>query len=257
MRAQNLPAAAGWGWIVGGLAIFRRNPPVLSMLVVSYWFTVLLLSAVPLVGTVVASLMIPGLSVGLMQACRLLERGQAPNLQTLFGGLRQNPRTLVALGALYLACTLGILMLSSLADDGELLRFMLSGKPVDRDTLESGHLLPAAAIVMALLAPLLMAYWFAPVLAAWHRLSTGKALFFSFVACWINWRAFLAYGLGLALVAAVGPGTLLAILLLIFPGAANLLAVLVTIPLMLVLAPVVIASFYVSYRDVFGVYTTV
>lgn len=257
MRAQSLPAAAGWGWIVGGLAIFRRNPPILAMLVVTYWFTVLILSAVPILGTVAASLMIPGLSVGLMQACRSLERGQVPGIQTLFGGLRQNPRTLLALGALYLACTLGILMASSLADDGELMRIMLSGKPVEREVLESGRLVLPAALVMGLLTPLLMAYWFAPILAAWHRLPMGKSLFFSLVACWLNWRAFLAYGLGLALVGVVGPGLVLGLVLLVFPGAAGFLAVVMTLPMVLLLAPIVFASFYVSYRDVFGVSTSV
>jgi hypothetical protein len=110
-----------------------------------------------------------------------------------------------------------------------------------------------ATIVILLLAPVLMAYWFAPVLAAWHGLSVGKALFFSLMACWINWRAFLTYGIALALVAAVLPGVVLAVLLLIFPGAANFLTALVTVPAMLVLAPIVFASFYVSYRDVFGI----
>ena len=45
--------------------------------------------------------------------------------------------------------------------------------------------------------PLMMAYWFAPLLAGWGRVSAVKAMFFSFVACWRNWRAFFAYGLSL------------------------------------------------------------
>lgn len=253
MRAQSLPAAAGWGWITGGFAIFRRNPPVLGLLVMSYWFTVLLLSAVPLIGTVAASLLIPGLSVGLMQACRLLERRQMPGLPVLFGSFRDNTGTLVALGALYLACTLGILGMSTIADGGEMLRLLLSGKPVDAETLESGALLAPATIVMLLLVPLLMAYWFAPVLAAWHRLPLFKALFFSFVACWINWRPFLVYSLGLLLVGAIAPGVVVGLLVIVFPGAANFLSALVTVPMLLILAPVVFASFYVSYRDVFGI----
>lgn len=253
MRANTLPPAAGWRWLVGGAELFRRNPPLLAMLVVAYWFTVILLSSVPLIGTVAASLAIPGLSVGLMQTCRLLERRLVPGVQTLFGGLKENPRTLAALGALYLVSTLVILMLASLIDDGELMRAMLSGQPVDREAVESGRLLAPATVVVLLLTPLLMAYWFAPVLAAWHGLSAAKALFFSLVACWINWRAFLVYGLSLAAVAAIIPGILLGLLVLIFPGAANFMAALVTIPVMLVLAPIVFASFYVSYRDVFGI----
>lgn len=253
LRAQNLPPAAGWQWLVGGFAIFRRNPPLLGLLVMCYWFTVLLLSVIPLVGTVAASLLIPGLSVGLMQACRSLERRQPIGLQTLFGSLRDNTGTLVALGALYLGCTLGILGLSTIADGGTLLQTMLSGKPVDRETLESGALLLPATIVVALLVPLLMAYWFAPVLAAWHRLPLFKALFFSFMACWINWRPFLVYGLALLLVGGIAPGILLGLLAGLIPAAASFISALVTIPVILVLVPVTFASFYVSYRDVFGI----
>jgi hypothetical protein len=65
--------------------------------------------------------------------------------------------------------------------------------------------------------PVMMAYWFAPVLAAWHCLGVG-ALFFSFVACWLNWRPFLAYGAGLLLVFAGYSRLVLGILLVLFPG---------------------------------------
>lgn len=251
MRAQTLPAAAGWHWLTGGFAIFRRNPPILSLLVISYWFTVLLLNVVPVLGAVLASLLIPGLSVGLMQACRDLEQGRPVGMPTLFGSLKDNPRTLISLGALYLAATLGIFGLSSLVDGGELLRFMLAASQADRDAVASGRLLLPASVVMLLLLPLLMAYWYAPVLAAWHRLPVFKSLFFSFVSCWLNWRAFCVYGLGLMLVGAILPGMLLGLLLALFPGAQNFLAALVTVPLVLMVAPVIFASFYVSYRDVF------
>ena len=36
---------------------------------------------------------------------------------------------------------------------------------------------------------LMMAYWFAPLLAGWAA-CRRQAMFFSFVACWRNWRAF-------------------------------------------------------------------
>lgn len=86
MQVQTLPAAAGWAWLGTGFAIFRRNPPLLAMLVVTYWLTILLLNVLPVIGAVAASLIIPGLSVGLMQAARDLERGQKAGLQTLFSG---------------------------------------------------------------------------------------------------------------------------------------------------------------------------
>jgi uncharacterized membrane protein len=136
VRAQTLPPAAGWQWILGGFAIFRRNPVMLGMLVVAYWFTVLFLNIVPVIGVLLASLAIPGLSVGLMQAARNVERGQPVGIQTLYGSLRDNARTLIALGALYLCCTLGALALSSLVDGGALLKFMLSNSRAERALVE-------------------------------------------------------------------------------------------------------------------------
>ena len=172
MRAQTLPTNAGWRWIGAGFAIFRRNPPALAMLVISYWFTVLLLNILPIIGAVAAS------PIG---------------IQTLYGGLKENTRTLVALGALYLGCTIAILGLSALVDGGELLSFMLSGKQAKPEAVEEGNFALPALVVALLMTPVMMAYWFAPVLAAWHKLTLGRALFFSFVACWLNWRPFLAF----------------------------------------------------------------
>jgi hypothetical protein len=51
-----------------------------------------------------------------------------------------------------------------------------------------------ALIVAIFMVPVLMAWWFAPILAAWHRQPLGKSLFFSFVACSMNWRPFVVYG---------------------------------------------------------------
>lgn len=257
MQTQTLPAAAGWGWIATGYAIFRRNPPMLALLVVCYWITVVFLNVLPVIGALAASLVIPGLSVGLMQAARDLDRGQPVGLPTLFGGLRQNTRTLLALGALYLACTLGILGLSALLDGGELFSFMLSTKAAEREAMESADFLLPALFVMLLMAPLMMAYWFAPVLAAWHGLGVGKSLFFSLVACWINWRAFLTYGAGLLLVAGLIPGVIFGLLLGVLSGAGGgSLASFIIMPLMAVVALIVFstvyASYYASYRDVFG-----
>ncbi len=253
MRAQTLPAAAGWRWIGAGFMIFRRNPPLLSMLVIAYWFTLIFLNILPIIGALAASLVVPGLSVGLMQASRNLERGQPVGLQTLFGGLKENTRTLLALGALYLFCTLGILGASALIDGGDMLRYMLASNRAERAPFDDADFTLPALVVLLLLLPVLMAYWFAPVLAAWHRLPMAKSLFFSFIACWMNWRPFLTYGLGLLIVAGVLPGLLLGILLLLFPAAQSFITGIVTVPMLLIIAPAVFASFYASYRDIFGI----
>jgi hypothetical protein len=174
-------------------------------------------------------------------------------LQTLYGGLKENTRTLLAMGGLYLFCTLAILGMSAIVDGGDLVHYMLASNRVERAAVEDADFTLAALVVMLLMVPVLMAYWFAPVLAAWHRLPLGKSLFFSFVACWMNWRPFLAFGAGLLLVAGVLPGLLLGLLLILFPEAQAFITAVVMVPMALIIAPVIFASFYACYRDIFGI----
>lgn len=253
MRAQNLPVAAGWNWILAGIALYRRSPTALAMLVVLYWFIVLFLNVLPLLGPLLASMAIPALSVGLMQAARHAERGLAIAPAVLFSALRESGRSLFALGALYLCATLGALAVSALVDGGSLFQFMLADTKAERAAFEDADFTLSAALVMLLLVPVVMAWWFAPVLVAWHRLSLGKALFFSLIACAMNWRPFLAYGLGLIVVAGIAPALVLGLLLAVIPAAGAFLVGLAVLPLALVVAPAVFASFYACYRDIFGI----
>ncbi|MCL2346168.1 MAG: hypothetical protein FWC58_10005 [Desulfobulbus sp.] len=252
MRAQTVSAADGWRWLAAGFAIFQRNPPVLSFLVMIYWLIMALLRALPPIIALPLSLAMPGLLVGLMQAVRNIERGQAASVQTLVDGLRENTRTLILLGVLQLVTPLVILGLSTVIDGGTLLQYMMAANRAERAALEDADFTLSALFVLFMLAPALMAWWFAPVLAAWHRQPLGKALFFSFVACWLNWRAFLAYGAAL-LVAGLVPVMLFGLLASLLPGAASVIQSLLIVFMVLVMAPAIFASFYVSYRDIFAI----
>jgi hypothetical protein len=95
-------------------------------------------------------------------------------------------------------------------------------------------------------------FWFAPPLAAWHGVGAVKALFFSLVACVMNWRAFLLYGLvTMAAIVAIAGG--LRLILALTPGdAAKAVPLPVLLLVVILLLPTFFASFYASYRDVFG-----
>jgi len=67
----------------------------------------------------------------------------------------------------------------------------------------------------------------------------------------MNWRAFLGYGAVTALVTLVVPFAVLTALTLFGEGS-QLPAATFVLPLMILLLPTLFASFYVSYRDVFG-----
>lgn len=251
MQALTLPTKRGWRWLADGFRIFRKSPLLLGVIVVGYWFLMAVVNAIPLLGPIVATLCIPAFSVSLMNVCRDVEHERAIAPLHLFSGFRSNLRPLLALGALYLGGVLAILGVSALADGGALMQMMISGKPPGEELLAGGSFLVATQIALLLLTPLMMAYWYAPVLAAWHDLPVGKALFFSFIACLRNWRAFFAYAVALMVFGALLPGLALGLLASLMPQSASFFTALFFMPLLLVLAPTLFASFYVSYRDVF------
>jgi hypothetical protein len=94
-----------------------------------------------------------------------------------------------------------------------------------------------------------MAFWFAPVLAAWNRIGAAQSLFYSFFAVLRNWRAFFVYG---AILALAGAAFLVAVTVaaVVMQGKVQVLRSLALI-LTLLSLPTVFGSFYASYRDIF------
>lgn len=251
MQARQLAAIRGWNWIVEGFRLFRTNPALLTFLVFGYWLTLVFLNLVPILGAVMASLCVPALSVGVMNGCRALEREAQNGFGLLYSGFRKNRNALLVLGAIYLAGSLAVFAGSALVDGGALLGIMMGGQPPPDDLLQSDQLMLGLQVTLILMVPLLMAFWFAPMLVAWEDVSAMKALFFSFVACLRNWRPFVVYGLGVAFISAILPGIVLGIVSALSEQLVKMVAVAVTLPLLFVFVPTLFASFYVSYRDVF------
>lgn len=252
MQARRLPAIRGWNWIVEGFRLFRKNPALLTFLVFGYWLTLAFLNLLPLVGVLAAPLCVPALSVGVMNGCRALERdGRNNGFGLLFSGFQKNRNVLFHLGAIYLAASVAAFAATALLDGGELLQIMLANKKPPDDLLEDENFLLTLQFAMLLMLPLLMAFWFAPMLAAWDGLPSGKALFFSFVACLRNWRPFVVYGLGVAAISVILPGGLLGIVQTFSPEMHRMMVVALSLPMLFVFVPTLFASFYISYRDVF------
>jgi hypothetical protein len=179
--------------------------------------------------------------------CRELDQGRPLAPAFVAAGFRRNLPTLVTLGGLYLAATLGVFAATWPIDDGTLARWMLFGTIAPVDGGERPFFW-AVVTAFALWVPVQLAFWFAPPLAAWENLSAAKALFFSFFAALRNWPAFLVFaavgGSAAAGVAALllglqrmqaGPGVVPTVLFLF----------LVTV------IPLYYAALYASYRDVF------
>jgi len=249
MQARIVEARQGVVWLLDGWRLFRAAPLGWLAMVFAYWIIMTLASVVPFIGVAAASILVPAFSVGFMAAARAAARSGPLELTLLFDGFRHQPKSQLVLGVIYLMCLGTLLSVTTLVDDGALASWMLTGRPAE-DTLQSDDFLQALGVAALLYMPVLMAFWFAPPLAAWHGVGPVKALFFSFVACLLNWRPFLVYGAFSALVVLVLP---LAVLLALTLASLKVAAMSLVFPVLLVLLPILFASFYASYRDVFGV----
>lgn len=248
MDARRLPARHGILWLLAGFALFRRHPPLVTALTFGYLLTVILVNLIPKIGPFLLPLLLPTLTVMLANGCRAIERGQRFTSETLIAGISAQRVGLIRLGGLHLVGS-SLLVLGGFA----------LGEPINIsdgiDPAEAIELANDLAVILLVASPMLMAFWFAPLLTAWDGVGAGKSLFFSFIASWRNWRAFLMYGLALILVGAILPGLILVIAGLLSEALLTILSIALRMLLIFVLAPTMVASVYLSYRDVFEAVT--
>lgn len=250
MNSRVVAPARGVRWLAEGWRMFRAAPLGWLALVFGYWLAMTVLSLLPVLGLVAASLLVPAFSVGFMAAARAASLGQAIELPMLFAGFRERLPGQLVLGAAYFIGLVLAIGGSALADGGMLARWMLTGQAPGGEP-DAAPLYLAMGSAALLYAPVMMLLWFSPLLVAWHAMAPAKALFYSFFACWLNWRAFLAYGLAVGFIAFLLPAGVLLLLALVSGGAMRVSPVALMLPLLLLLLPTLLASFYASYRDVF------
>jgi len=229
-------AAAGRGiaWFTEGFASFRNN----SGAWVGIGFILFIMGLVSLsfpFSSLLLQLMMPVLIGGLLLGCRDSNNGGQLRLNHLFAGFSHATGNLVLLGILYTvaSCVIMGLMfgMAVIAVGGSvILSVLMDGNPV---TILDNLLILLLIILAGLLlyVPLLMAFWFGPALIVFEGHHPLSAMKYSFLACVKNCLAFLVYGL-----------------------AGLLLVIIASIPFMLgwiVLLPVTIIGFYLSYRDIF------
>ncbi len=233
MEARQTSAKQGWQWIVNGFYLFFKAPLawVLSC------FVLLLIAAtlalIPMVGQFFFTLLSPLFLAGLMIGCRALERGEKLEIAYLFAGFRQNPVPLITVGGIYLVGQVLILGVAIMLGGGTLMELLINGKRVDENELRgvmSGGL-TAVMVALGLSIPLMMAAWFAPLLVAFKDMPAVAAMKLSFLACIKN----------------IIPLQLYTITMVV-------LAVIAAMPYGLgffLLVPVLFASLYASYEDIF------
>jgi hypothetical protein len=60
------------------LPLWKRNPALITFLVFGYWLCLLVVAAVPFVGQVLMSLIMPALSLGIYNGCKAVAEGARP-----------------------------------------------------------------------------------------------------------------------------------------------------------------------------------
>lgn len=228
--ARSVPASRGWGWISEGFSLFRRQPLTWVLITVVLIALMMVSGLVPIVGGLVAQLLTPVFTAGLMQGCRQLEEGAEITVGSLFAGFSSRPARLIALGALGLAAAVLIFVVVGVVF-GLGMGAYLGAAPREVAPEQALSMILGSLVALALGLPVYMAMWFAPALIVLNDLPVGEAIRASFFACARNILPFLVYGIALLL-----------------------LMVVAIIPLglgMLVFTPVLFASVYTSYRELF------
>lgn len=250
MRARRLGAAAGLRWIAEAFGVFRVAPARQLALNLAFLFALGLALSVPAAGFALVWVLIPALMVGPHAIARAAARGGRPPAALLLEGFRGNFAAQLRLGGVYLAGMALVLAASVPADEGRFAQAMIGVAQLEFEDLQQAGTQNAMLVAAGLQTLLLAALWYAPLLVAWARLDVARAVFFSAAAALINWRAFLAYGLGMAVLFSF-------VLLLALAGAMllggtrALQANSAAFAVLWTLLPVWFASSYLSYRDVF------
>lgn len=236
---RSVAAIQGWRWITAGFHLYGKNPLIWIVFFLIYMAIELLLAfSVPMVGAIASALLDPILIAGFMAGCRALELDEELEISHLMAGFRANVRQLAAVGGYYLAGkVLLIVVAMGLASivNGPLPDVDFSSlEDMDPAQLQllARHFMIMAVLVLGLLMPLLMAFWFAPALILFDHMTAKQAMKVSFTACLRNIRAFTVYAVAGALLFLLG----------VIPFGLGLLAV---IPVMFG------TSIYTAYRDIF------
>jgi hypothetical protein len=251
VKLNIVPARTGIQWVRLGVTTFFRQPLALAGLFFLYTMTVLLLGSVPKIGAVIAVILMPAATLGMMVATEQASQGKFPMPSVLLSAFRagkQRARAMLVLGGIYAA----VLLLISL-----LVYLMSGGAPAVEVNEAAGaaagsapvvQVKPAFFVALALQLPFIILFTHAPALVHWHGVSPIKSLFFSAICFWRNLGAFVVYGAAWVLVLSLA-FFLLALLSALFgatPAPASI------VPLMLMLMAMAATSMYFTFRDSFA-----
>lgn len=231
MGGRAVGAGQGWTWIAEGFGLFRKAPGIWIALVVILFVILVVLAFIPLLGAVATFLVVPVFIGGLLLGCQTLQGGGELEVAHLFAGFKAHTGNLIVLGALAIAGWIVVMLPVVVIVGAGAFLAAIRGDAAGVAAL-GGSFMLAWLVALALSIPIYMALWFAPALVVLRGMAPIEAIKESFLGCLKNILPFLVYSIVLMV-----------------------LGIVAFIPLglgWLVLGPTLIASVYVSYRDIYG-----
>ena len=233
-QPRSVDAGRGVSWWTEAWTMFMKNPGMWIVFALVSLVIFIVLSVIPILGSIAASLLTPVFMAGWMLAARKADTGGTLELGDLFAGFRDKLTPLLVLGALLLAAYVVIFFAVGALGFGAVMGMVVGGAQQSAGSVITGLGAGLVAILVGLVlgALVAMAFWFAPALVVFRGVAPVDAVKASFAANLKNLLAFLVYGV-VYIVAAI----------------------IASIPFGLgwiVLVPLSLLTVYVSYKDVFG-----
>lgn len=229
---RSRPAGNGWQWITAARALTKQRQLLWIGMFIVFGVIAIAISAIPKLGSLALTLLMPVLFGGIMITCDKAYRGDEITFGDLFSGFRSHFAKLAGIGLATLLMYVAVLTIIA-AIFGTAAALLLSGfeHPQASDPAFAIGMVIAALVMLGLSLPIYMAVWFSYALVTINDLSVLQALKTSFLGCYKNIIPFFVYSLIMMLFALVAS-------IPIFLG-------------WLILGPILFASFYTAYRDIF------
>jgi uncharacterized membrane protein len=231
VEPQKIAISGGIEWIKEGFHFFKQAPLVWVLMVLVFMVISIVLSLIPF-ASLALNIINPVFIGGFMIACYKLTQNEEITVSDLFAGFKNKFGRLAAVGGIYLLLFIVIgavsvaLMLSIMGQD-KVVAVMKAQNPA----LFLANFSIFFLVFFGLMMLVLMAYYFAPALVVMHDVTAVEAMKLSFKGCLRNMLPFLLYS----------------VVVLV-------LGIIAMIPLglgYLVLMPVITASIFVAYRQIF------
>ncbi len=225
-NGESRPLDHGWKWISSGWSLFKAQPGMWILNIVIAYAAIFLLSMIPLVNFVM-SIVWPIIGAGYFAMADAARRGEHFGVGHLLAGFQKRAGPLALVGAIYLAVVL--VSVAIFAIFGGSVWFAIASGTVKPEMLTGLGLMMLLYVLVVSSIGMLIA--FAPALVFFHDVPPVAAMKMSVAGCLKNMMSGTVYAILLGLI----------VLLSAIPLGLGLL---VTIPLMT-------ASFYSAYRDIF------